>query len=115
MPGLWTHKTRPIQFTLVVDDFGVKYVGQEHANHLKKVLEQHYKVTADWNGGRYIGIHLRWDYQKREVHLHMPGYVKNALKQLGHIKTKNQNQPFPHTPVQYGAKKQYVNEDTSPR
>ena len=25
-PGLWKHKWRPIQFTLVVDDFGVKYV-----------------------------------------------------------------------------------------
>ena len=28
VPGLWTHKTRPITFTLVVDDFGVKYVGK---------------------------------------------------------------------------------------
>ena len=27
-PGLWTHDTRPISFTLVVDDFGVKYVGE---------------------------------------------------------------------------------------
>jgi hypothetical protein len=26
VPGLWKHKTRPIMFTLVVDDFGVKYV-----------------------------------------------------------------------------------------
>jgi hypothetical protein len=25
-PGLWLHKTRPISFTLVVDDFAVKYV-----------------------------------------------------------------------------------------
>ena len=25
-PGLWKHRTRPIQFTLSVDDFGVKYV-----------------------------------------------------------------------------------------
>jgi hypothetical protein len=24
IPGLWTHDTLPIQFTLVVDDFGVK-------------------------------------------------------------------------------------------
>ena len=24
--GLWTHKSRPILFTLVVEDFGVKYV-----------------------------------------------------------------------------------------
>jgi hypothetical protein len=25
-PGLWQHVTRPIQFTLVVDDFGVQFV-----------------------------------------------------------------------------------------
>ena len=37
--GLWKHDTHPIQFTLVVDDFGVKYVGEEHALHLKKALE----------------------------------------------------------------------------
>ena len=33
-PGLWKHKTRPISFAFVVDDFGVKYVGQEHLQHL---------------------------------------------------------------------------------
>ena len=54
VPGFWTHKTRPISFTLVVDDFGVKYVGEEHALHLKQVLKQHYKVSADWTGNRYI-------------------------------------------------------------
>jgi hypothetical protein len=27
-PGLWRHVTRPIQFTLVVDDFGVQYMGK---------------------------------------------------------------------------------------
>jgi hypothetical protein len=31
--GLWTHDTRPISFSLVVDDIGVKYVGREHAEH----------------------------------------------------------------------------------
>ena len=115
VPGLWTHKTRPIQFTLVVDDFGVKYVGKEHAIHLQKVLEQHYKVTTDWTGSRYVGIHLLWDYQKRQVHLHMPEYVKKALKQFGHVRRKVQNQPFPHTPIKYGAKQQFPQEqDNSP-
>jgi hypothetical protein len=33
-PGLWLHRTRPISFTLVVDDFAVKYVGKQHAEHL---------------------------------------------------------------------------------
>ena len=50
VPGLWKHDTRPIQFTLVVDDFGVKYVGEEHAQHLKNTLEEHYKLTCDWTG-----------------------------------------------------------------
>ena len=109
VPGLWKHKWRPIQFTLVVDDFGVKYVGKEHALHLKKTLEKHYSVTDDWSGGRYIGITLDWDYSRRQVHLSMPGYVKKALKQFQHIKSKKkQHSPFPCARINYGAKKQYA-------
>jgi hypothetical protein len=37
-PGLWLHKTRPISFSLVVDDFAVKYVGKQHADHLRNAL-----------------------------------------------------------------------------
>ena len=117
VPGLWKHDTRPIQFTLVVDDFGVKYVGEEHAQHLKSVLEEHYKVTTDWTGTRYIGITLDWDYDKRQVHLSMPGYVKKALKQFQHVwKGKTQDSPFQSEPIRYGAKKQYAkNASTSPK
>eukprot|EP00804_Cyclotella_cryptica_P022985 CCRYP_014976-RA/>CCRYP_014976-RA protein AED:0.39 eAED:0.37 QI:0/0/0/1/0/0/2/0/347 len=41
VPGLWNHIWHPIQFTLVVDDFGIKYVGQEHPQHLLSVLQEH--------------------------------------------------------------------------
>ncbi len=41
VPPLWKHDTWLIQFTLVVDNFGVKYVGEEHANHLKQALDKH--------------------------------------------------------------------------
>ncbi|KAL7474704.1 hypothetical protein ACHAW6_000662 [Cyclotella cf. meneghiniana] len=34
------------------------------------------QVTIDWNGECYIGIHLRWDYNARLVHLFMPGYIQ---------------------------------------
>jgi hypothetical protein len=37
-PGLWRHLTRPISFTLIVNDFGVKYVGREHVDHLIKCI-----------------------------------------------------------------------------
>ena len=33
-PGLWRHIFRPVQFTLVVDDFDIKFVGVEHLQHL---------------------------------------------------------------------------------
>ena len=38
LPGPWKHNIRPIHFTLVVYDFGVKYSGKEHALHLKEAL-----------------------------------------------------------------------------
>ena len=115
VPGLWKHDWRPVQFTLVVDDFGVKYVGKEHALHLKQTIENDYSVTTEWEGRRYIGITLDWDYKQRQVHLSMPGYVKKALKLFQHIMKNKQHQPFPSTPIKYGARKQYATqESTSP-
>ena len=38
--GLWFHKTRPISFTLVVDNFGVKYVNKKDINHLIDIVKQ---------------------------------------------------------------------------
>ena len=58
VPGLWTHSWRPITFTLYVDDFGVGYVGKQHAAHLIAILEEHYTISQDWNGARYIGIDI---------------------------------------------------------
>ena len=36
-PGLWTHKTKNISFTLIVDDFGVKYTNQKYAQELMNI------------------------------------------------------------------------------
>ena len=41
-PGLWRHKWRPILFSLVVDDFGIKNVGKEHDDHLIAAIEEKY-------------------------------------------------------------------------
>ncbi len=99
----------------MVDDFGVKYVGKEHALHLHKVLEAHYQLTCDWTGQRYIGITLDWDYKQRQVHLSMPGYVKKALKQFRHEMKHQQRSPYPCASIKYGATKQYATpESTAP-
>ena len=116
VPGLWTHELRPISFSLVVDDFGVKYEGEEHAKHLVSVLEEHHDTTTDWNGSKYIGLTLDWDYERREVHLSMPGYVKKAREEFGHtMPAKRQDCPYPAEQPKYGAKVQYAKaEDESP-
>ena len=78
--SLWTHETQPIVFSLVVDNFGVRCVNKANAEHLMSVLNEHYEVTEDLKGERYIGMHLRWDYHGRKVDSAMPGYVEKALK-----------------------------------
>jgi len=115
-PGFWKHDTRPIAFSLVVDDFGVRYVGKEHALHLLSVIQQHYKCTADWDGCRYLGMTLEWDYKQHEVHLSMPDYVPEALQRFKHPTPHTpQHQPHPHVPIQYGAKEQLARQpDNTP-
>ncbi len=56
VPGLWKHNTRPIQFTLVVDDFGVKYTSLDNENHLIDILKKHYDVSVDYTGHEYVKI-----------------------------------------------------------
>ena len=108
-PGYWKHEWRPISFTLVVDDFGVKYIGTEHVQHLLQVLRKHYEIEEDWEGSRYLGITLDWDYPNCKVHLSMPGYVEKALARFGHkIPNKPQHQPHKHTIPSYGATVQYA-------
>ena len=107
-PGLWRHTWCPISFCLVVDDFGVKYIGKEHADHLIQCLRNHYQeVDINWNGNRFCGVHLDWDYNQRTCSLSMPGYVTNALHKFQHPPPKKaQDSPYPATAKQYGVKVQ---------
>jgi hypothetical protein len=109
--GLWRHKTRHITFTLVVDDFGVKYVGKEHADHLLNALKQHYEVTEDYEGKLYCGIFLKWDYENRTVDFSMPGYIENALHKFQHNPpNRPQHALYPARKPQYGSKVQLTPE-----
>ena len=54
-----------VQFSLVMDDFGVNYVGEKHVHHLIKALKTDhkvsgdtYKVEVDWEVDLFCGISL---------------------------------------------------------
>ena len=80
VPGFWKHKTRPIQFVLVVDDFGIKYLKLADLDHLISTPEKHYDVTVDLEGKEYVKIELDWDYENERVHLSMAPYLQKALR-----------------------------------
>jgi hypothetical protein len=102
--GLWTHNTCPITLSLVVDDFGIKYVGQEHKKHLKASIEKHYKMSCDWTVSAYCGLQLVWDYKNRCVYLSMLGYIKAALHKFQHPPPIHiENAPHTWSPPVYGA------------
>jgi hypothetical protein len=54
--GLWCHKWHPIQFCLIVDDFGVEYVGLKHFNHLHNVLKKFYGVQFNMAGNKFVDM-----------------------------------------------------------
>eukprot|EP00804_Cyclotella_cryptica_P028854 CCRYP_008428-RA/>CCRYP_008428-RA protein AED:0.23 eAED:0.27 QI:0/0/0/1/0/0/2/0/267 len=104
-PGLWKHVSRPVQFTLVVDKFGIKYVGEDNFNHLINALQQHYDVTIDKEGKLYCGITLDWEYHERTLDISMPGYVHKQLIKYNHPMPKSpQHCPLSPHPIQYGSK-----------
>jgi hypothetical protein len=115
-PGLWQHNYQPISFTLCVDDFAIKYVGREHAEHLAFILSKHYKCSHDWDGQRYLGMTINWDYTGQAVHASMLDYVPEALTRFQHTPPHiPQHQPYPHVKPTYSAKAQYTeNVNTSP-
>ena len=94
---------------LVVDDFGVKYAGQEHIEHVSSVLRRHYKISDDKHGKKYCGLTLDWDYEGRKVHFSMHDYVEKALNPFKHTMPKRlQSQPHQHVLPDDGAKIQYT-------
>jgi hypothetical protein len=96
-----------IALTLVVDNFGVKYVGHEHADHLIQCIKETYELTEDWTGDLYCGIKLDWDYNARTLNILMPGYITKLLQNYKHrIPPKPQHCPYSPSPKQYGAKAQ---------
>jgi hypothetical protein len=112
--GLWKHDTSPVSFLLVVDDFVVKYVGREHAEHLMECIKKNYNISSDWKGSAYCGLTLEWDYNNKTVDLSMPGYIKAALHKYQHpAPTRPEHAPHKWNPPVYRAKAQYVEDDNN--
>ena len=90
MPGSQKHISPPIQFMLIVDDFGIKYVGEDHATHHLTALQQNYTINVDWSRKLYWSITLQW-YYKRYFNA---GIQKPIIKIQASLSIETTRQPF---------------------
>jgi len=103
--GLYKHKTRPISFTVWVDDFLIKFkrgTSKADINHLLDVLRTKYKFKIDWNGRQYLGLTI--DYRRptksrRSLTISIPGYATRMNNELGIARPAHD----PKSPIAYTA------------
>jgi hypothetical protein len=112
--GLFLRITRDLSFTLVVDDFGIKYTNKDGIGHLIAAVRDKYTLKVDWDAKQYVGIYLQWDYARCAVICSMDGYVEQALKELQHTLPKQHYKGSSKIErPNYGVKVQYVKHDTT--
>ena len=113
VPCLFTHITNGTTFTLVVDDFGIKYTNIAAAEHLVSTLQKYYEIKVNMAGNKYLGMNLDFDYALGQVAISIPGYIEKVIMQfraalneaLAQYKLKSTTQaasPSIYVPPKYG-------------
>ena len=110
---LLRHGSNGTVFSLVVDDFGIKYTTKQGAQHLITTLQTLYPITIDWTGAKYLGFSIQFNRSQRTVTLAMPGYIAKTLQRFAPTLTSGANSPAIHIPPDYGVGQQTPHVDTS--
>ena len=51
---------------------------------MMSALKEDYLILHDWEGKKYLGLTLDWDYENNVVMVSIPRYAKNALQCFHH-------------------------------
>ena len=114
VPCLFRHATNSVAFSLVVDDFGIKYKEKADADHLIACIRSLYELKVDWSGGQYLGITIKFDSIARTATLSMPGYIHKILVRFYPHLTRGAPSPAIYIPPHYGAHTQSAVTDETP-
>lgn len=112
VPCLFTHVSNGVQFTLVVDDFGIKYKHKSGAEHLIATLQALYPITVDWSGDKYLGRTITFNraLPVPTVHVALPGYIAKALERFRPGNTSSAASPSIYVPPKYGAHNHWIDD-----
>jgi hypothetical protein len=102
---LFRHIKDDIEFSLITDDFGVRYGSKPAADKLLEVMSRKYKMTHDWAGAKYAGFDILnvYDPHDTRCELSMKGYMAAVLKRFKINATHNVYSPEFFQPINYGS------------
>ncbi len=108
-PCLFVHQTNGVAFTLVVDDFLIKYSDRKDVDHLLTALRELYTITTEFGTTqKYVGITLHHNRTKRHIDMSIPGYVQKAIQRFQRTNLKGADSPIIYVPPNYGKHQQEV-------
>ena len=111
-PCLFVHATNGVAFTLVVDDFLIKFKERKAADHLLEALREMYTMTTDFGTTqKYVGITLTHNKAKHTIDMSIPGYVQKALQRFKRSHLRGADSPIIYVPPRYGKFQQEVHPD----
>jgi hypothetical protein len=93
---LFRHDTNGVAFTLVVDDFGVKFKDPIAADDLICCRQLHYTLTIKETATKSLGLTIAVDPVAREVRLCTPGVIPKALQRFDPHSTAVARSPAIH-------------------
>eukprot|EP01035_Chromulina_nebulosa_P069336 gene69336-biopygen23604 len=99
---LFRHITNGVAFTLVVDDFGVKFQDPAGADDLIRCLQLYYTLTIKKNATKYLGLTIDVDKVAREVRMSAPGVIAKALQRFAPHSTSVARSPAVYQPPRFG-------------
>jgi hypothetical protein len=106
-PCLFIHQTNGVAFTLVVDDFLIKYKDKKAVDHLLSSLRELYIITTEFGvTQKYVGITLHHNRVKRYIDMSIPGYVQKAIQRFQRTNLKGADSPIIYVPPNYGKHQQ---------
>ncbi len=117
VPCLFTHPTMNLQFTLVVDDLGVKYSKWEDVEALMSTLKKKYELHVDKEGTEYLGLgiefgcEMHYGVPTKVCTLTMPDYVERGLLRFGVSKAVQAKSPVVYVPPDFGSKIDIVKDE----
>jgi len=84
VPCMIKHKERSTIGAIVVDDIGLKVRSKDDVIHLVNAIEKVWKVKINWQGDKYVGMDLKWDYNPENPTLEIScdQVIPDALKRF---------------------------------